>query len=77
MSFIGGLFLARPLDHFDKHFSALRRIRNFSREGDAGSMHSILGFQARLKLRRSTEVISAPRASMPANRLASRMSASL
>ena len=46
MSLIGGLSLARLLHHLDKHFSGLRRIRNFSQEGDASSMHSILGFQA-------------------------------
>ena len=49
MSFIGGLFLARLLHHFDKHFSGLGRIRNFSQESDARSMHAILGFQADVK----------------------------
>ena len=49
MSFIGGLLLARLLHHLDKHFSGLRRIRNFSQESDAGSMHAILGFQADVK----------------------------
>src|SRR5271157_1891045 len=49
MSLIGGLSLARLLHHLDKHFSGLRRIRNFSQEGNAGSMHAILGFQADVK----------------------------
>ena len=49
MSFIRGSFLARLLHHFDKHFSGLRRIRNFSQESDAGSMHAILSFQADVK----------------------------
>src|SRR5664280_770790 len=43
------LNLARLLYHFDNHFSGLRRIRNFSQESDARSMHAILGFQADVK----------------------------
>src|SRR5271165_4432779 len=44
-----GLPLTRLLHHLDKHFSGLRRIRNFSQESDARSMHAILGFQADVK----------------------------
>jgi hypothetical protein len=49
MSFIRSLPLTRLLHHFDKYFSGLGRIRNFSQESDAGSMHSILRFQADVK----------------------------
>jgi hypothetical protein len=49
MSLFGGLLLARLLHHFDKHLSGLRKIRNFSQEGDAGSMLAILGFQGDVK----------------------------
>jgi hypothetical protein len=41
--------LPRLLHHFDKDFSGLRRIRNFSQESDARSMHTILGFQVDVK----------------------------
>ena len=77
MLFVEALPLARLLHHFDKHFSGLRRIRNFSKERDAGSMHAVLGFQADAKAEAIDRGHRRFRASMPANRLASRMSASL
>ena len=46
---MAALLFARLLNHFDKNFSGLRRIRNFSQESDACSMHAILGFQAHVK----------------------------
>ena len=59
MSFIGVLLLARLLHHFDKHFSSLRRIRNFSKESDARSLHAILGFQDQMEAK--TIVVTATR----------------
>src|ERR1039458_907784 len=54
ISLLGGhIRLTLPLTcllyHLDEHFPGLRRIANFPQKCNAGSMHTILGFQANVE----------------------------
>jgi hypothetical protein len=73
------LSLTRLPYHLDQDFSGLCGIAHLPQERNARPMHTILGSQANLEAEAIDrgQVISASCASIPANRLASRMSESL